>query len=254
MAKEFKTLVDDMPSGTARRTPERQALAEAIAKRDAARERVARLEGAIAAAYEQRVKSWEPRRVAEAELAEAKKNLPKNSFERIQPGADGALAAAEDARRRLEATEGECEKQKIIHTDLENELAEARQSVSFADNVDRAVERVIETSPEAEELLAEFSAVARSYAPLRATVVWLYGHGLASRLVSAARDLIEQAEVKSAWSAGNARAPEWSAALTALSASPDAPLPSRGRYPRGAELRVGPAGGSPGALGDRLSA
>ena len=42
MAKEFKTIVDDMPSGTARRTPERQALAEAIAERDAARERIAK--------------------------------------------------------------------------------------------------------------------------------------------------------------------------------------------------------------------
>ena len=42
MAKEFKTIVDDMPSETARRTPERQALAEAIAERDAARERIAK--------------------------------------------------------------------------------------------------------------------------------------------------------------------------------------------------------------------
>ena len=85
------------------------------------------------------MKSWAPRRVAEVDLAEAKKNLPKSSWERIQPGADGALVAAEEARRRLEATEGECEKHKIIHADLEKELADARQSASFADNVDGAV-------------------------------------------------------------------------------------------------------------------
>ena len=85
MAKDFKALVDDMPSETARRTPERQALAEVIAKRDAARERIARLESALADEHEQRVKSWRPRSAAQTELAEAEKDLPTNSWERIQP-------------------------------------------------------------------------------------------------------------------------------------------------------------------------
>ncbi len=228
MTKEFKTLVDDMPSGTARRTPERQALAEAIAKRDAARERIARLESALADEHEQRVKSWRPRSAAQTELAQAEKDLPTNSWERIQPGAQRATMVAEEARRRLEAAEVECEKHKRIFTDLENELAEARRSLTFADNVEQAVERVIETSPEAEELLAEFSAVARSYEILRATILWLSGRGLASHLRNTARDLIRQSEASSASSTAS-RAPEWSAALTALSASPDAPLPSRGK-------------------------
>ena len=112
MAKEFKTLVDDMPSGTARRTPERQALAEAIAERDAARERITRLESALADEHEQRLKSWRPRSAAQTELAQAEKDLPTNSWERIQPGAQRATMVAEEARRRLEAAEAECDKHK----------------------------------------------------------------------------------------------------------------------------------------------
>jgi hypothetical protein len=158
------------------RTPERQALAEAIGRRDAAREEITKLGKEVAAAAEARSESSMSFYAAEKALEEAEKNTSTSSWSTIHNQLGSILAT--EARRLVAAAEEDYEARRRAHAVVERELTHARSALVGGpeEAVKQATKRVIGASVEAEKLIAEFETVARSYASLfeRQFCGWAY--------------------------------------------------------------------------------
>ncbi len=129
----------------------------------------------------------------------------------------------------MATAEEEYEARRRAHAVVERELTPARSEIRGAEEaIKQAVKRVIGASGEAERLVAEFETVARSYASLRSTILWLGTGGLAGHLASASRRLIQEAEVVFSGNNDVPPAPDWTAAVAMLHSTPDAPLSSHG--------------------------
>jgi hypothetical protein len=212
--------LDDKPSPV--RGPERERLAEAITKHIAERDRLQRLSDAYSKAQDDCRVALDAIDAAEALLAEAREDQPRNYVQRLlDDTADGGADLVAAAQSRLSEAH---QKHKVAGDGIDLLAAEIKSSearVRWAkEDVGAAIGEYLRGAPEIERLIAKYDA-ARS---MTATLAVVLGeierthHGLPPSARSL--DAINRSAP-----IDDALVASWRLAVKALEGDPDATLP-----------------------------
>jgi hypothetical protein len=224
------------------RSPERSALAEAIARRSTAEERLQRIETALARAGEMGRETFRAEDRAAAALADARQAEPHFMADALladrEPGVSplrAAEAALVDVREQREAARN-------AEAVLREQLNQERTAVEYAHRaVRRAVAAVFAASPAIEAAIARLEAAAAELVAAGDAVSWLSRARVldinaappggwrrdSDDIEQRARRALHKMDVPAAgWLRDRPTATEgWTAGLAALENDPDAPLP-----------------------------
>jgi hypothetical protein len=156
-------------TGERTRTPERQALADAIARRKAITERIARINAAIDV-YEERCPYGAVERAEEA-VEVARRNEPGRAVALIlgDPMPEGQ--SVEEARQALAEARTADNAATSAKQLLRDQAREAREAlISADDRIEREIKAVIESEPAMTRLLEAFYEKEAELASLRRTI------------------------------------------------------------------------------------
>jgi chromosome segregation ATPase len=202
-----------------RRTPERERLAEVIARRTALRADLAKLNEAAARALTMVGDARRRAEAAEAGLAEAKKAEAETLVSAFVAGDDAAMARVQKANDAIEKAAAELARAQKIRDAIGGEIRDLRSRDEMAKlSLDDAVRKVIATDPATRALLAEFKNQLRNMTDLRRAIEFIES--------SLPPDLRAWRSAEP-WPELPGDAP-WRAALAALEHEADALLPSLG--------------------------
>lgn len=200
------------------RSPEREALAEAIDRRDAAQAHLPRLQAAIENTVQLLHDAMDALDGAEQELKKAKASESRHLSAVALGEVTEDMSQIKIAERAVADAQARCDTARHTRIALEQEArateAEIEKARLYA--VEPAIREVIKSEAPVEKLLADFAAVRRDYVMRRRVLEWLASNG-EIKLPSGINDEPHE------WTA--AREP-WDAAVSALATDPDAPLPT----------------------------
>jgi chromosome segregation ATPase len=150
------------------RTPEREALAEAIARRDAATKQLARVQAALDRASDAVYDSKDGVDKAIAALDEAKADEGRHLTAVALGEADAALSPVKTAAAVVEQANEQLATARAMRTALEAEIKTAENDLMWTKNkIDDAVSAAVKTDPAVRQLVADFEAASKTYAELR---------------------------------------------------------------------------------------
>jgi hypothetical protein len=207
------------PDDGGARTPEREGLAEVIARRTALRADLAELNEAAGRAFDMRVAARRALAAAEAGLAEAKRAESANLVRSFIECDDAAMVRVQKANDAIEKAAAELAHAQKIGDAIDGEIRDLRSRDEMAKlSLNDAVRKVIATDPATRALLAEFKKQLRDLTGLRRAIEFIES--------SLPPDLRSWRSAEP-WPELPGDAP-WRAALAALEHEADASLPSLG--------------------------
>ena len=197
------------------RSPVRQALADAIAKRDAAKTMVDRIIKAQGMAHEARFAAFQAAERARKALAEAQANASRNLVAKAL-GEPIAGMDVTEAKRTVEVAEEAYQEARRLQDALEIKIGEARSELAFAEmRLDNAVLDALHVDEALERFVAKFQALSQEYAKALATAKMLL-NTMPKHLATATGNAMQvEAQPDGAWLA----------ALEAVKRDADAALP-----------------------------
>ena len=214
MPKPAMRLVGDAPP----RTPEREALAEAIARRDTATKQLVRIAAAHEHASETVYDLKDSVDKAIATLDEAKAGEGSYLAAVALGDADAALSPVKAAAAAVEEANDQLGTARRTRDALEAEMKAVESELMWAKSkLDEAVGDAVKADPATARLVAVFNEAERRFMSLRQAM----GVVGTSRLPKGS----EFWDCQHNWPALT-DAPVWQAAVTALASDADAPLPS----------------------------
>jgi hypothetical protein len=164
------------------RSPEREALAEAIAKRDERAAEVSRIQTALSAAEAARFSAFLRLDDARAGLAKSRREAAINAAARYlgeEPLSDLRIP---EGRREVERLEAELEDAKVLLAALEQRLHDAKSSLEYREmDVDRCLPEAVQGEPAVERAVSDFVKAAQAYRDATATVRLLSRKGMLSK-------------------------------------------------------------------------
>ena len=207
-------LVGDAPP----RTPEREQLAEAIARRDTATKQLARIQAAHERAADAVYEAKDSVAKAIAALDAAKAGEGSYLAAVALGEADAALSPIKTATAAVEEANDQLYTARHMRDALEAEIKSAERELMWAKSkLDDAVHAAVKADPATARLVAVFNEAERRFMSLRQAM----GVVGTSRLPKGS----EFWDCQHNWPALT-DAPVWQAAVTALASDADAPLPS----------------------------
>jgi chromosome segregation ATPase len=207
-------LVGDAPP----RSPEREQLAEAIARRDTATKHLKRIQAAHERASNTIYDLKDRVDKVIATLDEAKAGEGSYLAAVALGEADAALSPVKTAAANVEQANDLLDTARRTRDALETEIKAVERELMFADMAtDERIADAVRTDPAVRQLVADFEAASKTYAELRQAMTAVRREWLpdASRSWDSIRNWPEMPT-----------AVAWKAALAALREDADAPLPS----------------------------
>lgn len=227
-------------------SPQRQALAEAIAEHRARTEQIAALESAVEQVHHAWVASSKRKEKAEAALREAKDQAADNAVAAVLGKKPAGVTTTKAARAAIEEATDDIEEATLADETLRARLQEAKTFLPLSeDKLQNAAAAVLRESPEVARLTAAVTELQRKLADAGAALLFLdriraladrsvsvSGHdapvrtdGLPQEIVLAVQRLMAPPSTWNKLSAEVPGARPWHQALTALMTDASAPLP-----------------------------
>jgi chromosome segregation ATPase len=200
------------------RTPEREQLAEAIARRDTATKQLARIQAAHERASDTVYELKDGVDKAIATLNEAKAGEGSYLAAVALGEADVALSPVKTAAANVEQANDQLGTARRTRAALEAEIKVVERELMFADMaLDERIADAVRADPAVRQLVTDFEVASKTYAELRQAMTAVRCEWLpdASRSWDSIRNWPEMPTVAT-----------WKAALAALRENADAPLPS----------------------------
>jgi hypothetical protein len=201
------------------RSPERQALAQAIAKRDERAGEVKRISDAVHAAEKHRFSTFLALDDARASLAKSRSEAAINAAARYLGEAPLSDLRVPEGRREVERLESELEDAKVLLAALEQRLHDAKSTLGYREmDVERCLSEVVQGDPAVEWAVSDFVKAAQGFRDAAATVGMLSRKGMLSKsLESTYRWTLQENDSEPAGA--------WVTALAELSRDADVELP-----------------------------
>ena len=214
MGKEQKT----QPA----RTPEREALAAAIAQRDEAEAREATLAKATERAKADRFLAGrdveDAQRVLDRAREAAREALVDTYAFMGSEGDDAAQATIAEAERTLAAAQRRLSDLRMVEQELSARSGPAPGRSIPSTRVDAAIRAVVKAHPTVRRLITDFDTARRAFQQYHSTLRWLAAHDCIP-------DDLKNSAPKAHDTYHAEPDPTWKAALAALGQNPDAELP-----------------------------
>lgn len=200
-----------------RRTPEREALAEAVERHAEIVRRLAAIEAAQQTARSEHYAASAAADAAPAAIERAKGDVARHLTDVAMGTAGPAPKSVQHFRAKAqEAQDARDAAQSARDALAEQHRAEADSLVVARLNLDSRIKAVIAAEAPVEKLVANYRAAHREFATRQRVLEWLEGRGAIPRDVFWRRDRGDLLD----------GAAPWEAAVTALATDPDAPLPT----------------------------